>query len=73
MINSKPRVCIIGAGPGGFSSANIFLANGFEVEIFEEGIDTQGKKFSSLIFFKTLRSQECSNHILTALRNPDSS
>tara|TARA_A100001015_G_C15041888_1_gene740302 strand:- start:3849 stop:5282 length:1434 start_codon:yes stop_codon:yes gene_type:complete len=49
MINSKPRVCIIGAGPGGFSSANIFLANGFEVEIFEEGIDTQGKKFSSLI------------------------
>ena len=42
MNSSKPRFCIIGSGPGGFSSANVLLDAGYEVEIFESGIDTEG-------------------------------
>ena len=49
MNSSKPRFCIIGSGPGGFSSANVLLDAGYEVEIFESGIDTEGVKFPSLI------------------------
>lgn len=46
---SKPRFCIVGSGPGGFSSADVLLKAGYQVEIFESGIDTEGIKFPSLI------------------------